>query len=373
MKGDMPCAPHATPVILWNSKESPAGKPRRIAVTRSQAQGAKCFGLSQGVNRPNPHPFYGPEAACDGWRGLASPVFHPHPAEKFGNPRFLASPCVFGRPLLSSASMWAEFTKMNGAGNDFILFDNRTGSLKLTPEQITRLCDRHAGIGADGIIILVPCKSGAADWAWDFYNSDGSPAEMCGNGARCFARFVQRLTGEKKNLTFETKAGVISASFAGERVTINLTAPKDLKISQPISLSIGKSVVHSVNTGVPHAVLFVDDTDKAMVTSLGSELRYHSGFAPRGTNVNFVQVRAPNAIRVRTYERGVEGETLACGTGVSASALIAAELNGWQSPVNVEVRSGERLEVSFEKKDGQFGAVRLTGPADFVFEGKIQL
>lgn len=269
--------------------------------------------------------------------------------------------------------MLVEFTKMNGAGNDFILLDNRERAIQLSREQIVHLCDRHAGVGADGIIILVPCASGIADWAWDFYNNDGSPAEMCGNGARCFGRFVQRLIGAKGALTFETRAGVISASFQGERVTVNLTAPKDLRLGQPIALSAGKSLVHSINTGVPHAVLFVDDADKAQVLALGPELRFHEGFAPRGTNVNFVQLRGPSSIRVRTYERGVEGETLACGTGVSAAALISAELNDWPSPVQVEVRSGDRLEVSFERKDGQFSDVRLTGPADFVFEGKIQL
>jgi diaminopimelate epimerase len=269
--------------------------------------------------------------------------------------------------------MFVEFSKMNGAGNDFILVDNRRGTVQFSREQIARLCDRHAGVGADGIIVLVPCASGAADWAWDFYNSDGSQAEMCGNGARCFARFVQRLTGVQGQFTFETRAGVIAAALKGEQVTVSLTSPKDLRLGQIVALSVGKSTVHSVNTGVPHAVLFVDDIEKAPVQSLGFEIRFHPAFAPRGTNANFVQVRGPNAIRVRTYERGVEGETLACGTGVSASALIAAELHQWASPVRVEVRSGEVLEVSFDKKDGQLGDVRLTGPAEFVFEGKMQL
>jgi diaminopimelate epimerase len=266
-----------------------------------------------------------------------------------------------------------EFTKMNGAGNDFVLVDNRARALQLSSRQITKICDRHAGVGADGIILLVPCESGAADWAWDFYNSDGSPAEMCGNGARCFARFVQRLTGARGQITVETRAGVISATFSGERVTVNLTTPKDARLGQHIPLASGKATIHSINTGVPHAVLFVDDLEKTPVESLGAEIRFHAAFAPRGTNVNFVEPRGPGAIRARTYERGVEGETLACGTGVSASALIAAELHQWPSPVRVEVRGGEVLEVSFDKKDGQFQNVRLNGPADFIFEGKIEL
>jgi diaminopimelate epimerase len=265
------------------------------------------------------------------------------------------------------------FTKMNGAGNDFVVIDNRSREIRLTADQIARLCDRHRGVGADGVILLTPCTSGDADWAWDFYNNDGGSAEMCGNGARCFARYVGRLTGIEKDFRFETRAGVISAHFNGRTVTVNLTAPRDLRLREKILLSIGQTEVHSVNTGVPHAVLFVPDADKAMVQSLGPEIRFHAHFAPRGANVNFVEVRGPGAIRVRTYERGVEGETLACGTGVTASALIAAELHNFKSPIQVQVQSGERLEVSFEGKGGQLANIGLTGPAEFVFEGRIEV
>lgn len=267
--------------------------------------------------------------------------------------------------------MLVEFTKMNGAGNDFVLIDGRAQELKLDRRQIARICDRHAGVGADGLIVLLPCASGRADWAWDFYNSDGGNAEMCGNGARCFARFVQWLTGAKNGLTFETRAGIITASFHGERVTVSLTPPKDLRLNQTLDLRGGKTAVHCVDTGVPHAVVYVPDADQAMVQSLGAEIRGHAQFAPRGTNVNFVQLRGGNAIRVRTYERGVEGETLACGTGVTAAALISAELHGLTSPVRVQVEGGDELEVSFEKKGGEFANVRLSGPADFAFEGSI--
>ena len=269
--------------------------------------------------------------------------------------------------------MLLEFTKMNGAGNDFILVDNRDGAIQLEPARIARLCDRHAGVGADGIALLIPCASGKADWAWDFYNSDGSRAEMCGNGARCFARFAQRLTGASSGLTFETVAGVISATVLGERVSVNLTTPTDLRINELVMLNSGEMAIHSVNTGVPHAVLFVPDADAAKVQPLGSEISFHAHFAPRGTNVNFVQLIGNGAIRVRTYERGVEGETLACGTGVTASALIAAELHQFKSPVQVRVQGGDTLEVSFEKADSQFKNVHLTGPADFTFTGVTEL
>jgi diaminopimelate epimerase len=254
-----------------------------------------------------------------------------------------------------------------------VLIDNRAQTIPLHPAQAMHLCDRHRGVGADGVIVLKPCASAKADWAWDFYNSDGSLAEMCGNGARCFGRFVRRLTGGKDGFTFETRAGVIAARFKGEAVTITLTAPRDLRLHEMVSLSIGPTALHSLNTGVPHTVLFVPNTDQAQVQNIGSEIRHHSHFAPRGTNVNFVQLLGGNAIRVRTYERGVEGETLACGTGVTASALIAAELHQLRPPVPVQVMGGKQLEVSFEKNGGQFTNVALSGPADFVFEGRIEL
>jgi len=254
-----------------------------------------------------------------------------------------------------------------------VLIDNREQKIRLRPADIVRICDRQRGVGADGILILVPSSTGKADWAWDFYNSDGSTADMCGNGARCFARFVQKVAGSNGKMTFETGAGVIGAQFKGDRVKINLTEPKDLQLKQQITLSNGPAEIHSLNTGVPHAVLFVPDADKAMVQNLGSEIRYHKHFAPKGTNANFVQVLGPNQIRVRTYERGVEGETLACGTGVTAAALISARVHGFSSPVKVQVQGGDTLEVSFREENGTFKDVYLEGPADFVFEGEISI
>jgi diaminopimelate epimerase len=262
---------------------------------------------------------------------------------------------------------------MNAAGNDFVLIDNRSRQIQLQPAQIARLCDRHHGVGADGLILLQPCPSGRADWAWDFYNSDGGSAEMCGNGARCFARFARRLTGGAGPVSFETRAGVINARFHNGGVTVTLTPPGELRLRRQIPLSIGPTEIHSIDTGVPHAVLFVPEAGRAMVLPLGAEIRNHPQFAPRGTNVNFVQVLEPGQIRARTYERGVEGETLACGTGVTAAALITAELRGWPSPVRVRVQSGETLEVSFERVNGQFTNVGLSGPAEFVFEGRMQV
>ena len=262
---------------------------------------------------------------------------------------------------------------MNGAGNDFVLIDNRERKVKLSRDQIVRICHRQRGIGADGLFLLVPNASGKAQWSWEFYNSDGSTADMCGNGARCFARFVEKTAGANGQTTFETGAGVISAAFSGERVTVNLTEPKEQHLGQKLVTKEGALLVHSLNTGVPHVVVFVPDADKAMVHELGQEIRHHPHFAPKGTNVNFVQVLARNSIRARTYERGVEGETLACGTGVTASALVAARVHGFSSPVQVQVQGGDILEVSFNDDGGRFSDVRLTGPADFVFEGQIEI
>ncbi|MGI8965366.1 MAG: diaminopimelate epimerase, partial [Limisphaerales bacterium] len=255
--------------------------------------------------------------------------------------------------------MTLEFTKMNGAGNDFVLMDNRAQKISLTPEQAEKICDRHRGVGADGVILLIPCASKKADWAWDFFNSDGSKAEMCGNGARCFARFIQRVTASKRSeISFETVAGIVTAHFHGERVTIDLTEAQDMRLHQQVQLKNGCATIHFINTGVPHAVLFVENADAAMVPSLGPEIRHHKDFAPRGTNVNFVQLLGKNFIRVRTYERGVENETLACGTGVTASALVAAQLHQFTSPVQVQVQGGDLVEVTFEKMGTEFTNVR---------------
>ncbi len=262
---------------------------------------------------------------------------------------------------------------MNGAGNDFVVADNRDQKITLTAEQAKRICDRHRGVGADGVMFLVPCESGKANWAWDFFNSDGSRAEMCGNGARCFARFIQKVVGAEDEITFETMAGVITANFQGERVTVSLTAPKDLRLNELVSLKSGTTTVHSLNTGVPHSVIFVEDADQAMVQSIGAEVRHHEHFSPKGTNVNFVQILGSNCIRVRTFERGVEGETLACGTGVTASALISATLRNFTSPVQVQVAGGDVLEVSFKKAGDEFSDVCLSGPAEFVYEGRVEV
>jgi diaminopimelate epimerase len=270
--------------------------------------------------------------------------------------------------------MTLSFTKMNGAGNDFVMLDNRDNSLALDRAQIARLCDRHRGVGADGLLLVEPARNGA-DFRMRYYNADGGEAEMCGNGARCFARYARRVSDfPGETISFETPAGVIGASCEGDEVRINMSTPHSF--APAATLDISESVsVHFLNTGVPHAVIFVDDLEATAVKRLGSAIRHHDHFAPKGTNVNFVQIEGPDAIAIRTYERGVEDETLACGTGVVACALIHSLTSGASSPVRVRVRGGDTLRVGFESgaTAGEFHDVTLTGPADFVFDGTVTL
>ncbi len=270
--------------------------------------------------------------------------------------------------------MQLPFVKMNGAGNDFVMLDNRDLSLSLTGDQIARLCDRHRGVGADGLLLVEPATAGG-DFKMRYYNADGGEAEMCGNGARCFGRFVNHLHGDTLSLIhFETLAGMISAEFEGDQVRINMSTPFDLKLNQTLPVAGETLTVHSVNTGVPHAVVFFEDVEPVAVRTLGAGLRYHEAFAPKGTNANFVQVLSPDSIRIRTYERGVEDETLACGTGMVACALIHHELSGAPSPIRVKVQGGDTLAVGFvETAPHSYSNVTLFGPADFAFTGSIEI
>jgi len=265
-----------------------------------------------------------------------------------------------------------RFTKMNGAGNDFVLIDNRLGDVHLDRSQIARLCDRHLGIGADGILLLEKA-SNRADFRMRYFNADGGEAEMCGNGARCFARFANKVAGGEGTISFETPAGVISAALIGDLVTLQMTEPTDLRLNVKLTVASENRIVHFINSGVPHVVIPVSRIDDADVRREGAAIRYHEIFSPKGANVNFIEKRGPTKIAVRTYERGVEDETLACGTGVVASALVFAAMEDVSGPIGVLVRGGDELQVGFEKIDNQFRNVTLTGPAEFVFEGAIEV
>ncbi|MDP3041203.1 MAG: diaminopimelate epimerase [Candidatus Omnitrophota bacterium] len=272
-----------------------------------------------------------------------------------------------------------KFTKMVGSGNDFIVIQGKPfGNLSVLAKT---LCNRRFGIGADGLLILE--KSKKADIRMRIFNADGSEAQMCGNGARCAAYVIassQRRRGNLKKrdcfapaglaMTIETKAGVINGQVHGKRVKVRITGPKGIKLDMPIKVN-GRSIkVNFINTGVPHTVVFVNGINAIDVRQIGASIRNHAKFRPAGTNVNFVEVKEPNTISIRTYERGVEDETLACGTGSAAAALIFALKNNLDNLIKVKTESGEILKVYFQKEDGEFRKVWLEGSARIVYKGE---
>ncbi|ADU97229.1 diaminopimelate epimerase [Thermovibrio ammonificans] len=264
--------------------------------------------------------------------------------------------------------MKLKFAKLQGTGNDFVIINNLAGEFDRfrgtlpVKEAVKRICSRRTGVGADGLILVE--DSTVADLSWRFYNADGSTAEMCGNGMRCFARFVYEEGLAPNEMRVETLAGVVEAFVYGPIVKVGLTKPRELALN----LKVDGLTVHFINTGVPHAVIFVERADAVNVKEIGRKVRFHPLFAPAGTNVNFVEVRLDRIV-VRTYERGVEDETLACGTGSVASALIAAKVFKLSSPVEVEVRSGERLKVHFDPK---LSRVYLEGGTKWIYDGLLR-
>jgi diaminopimelate epimerase len=264
------------------------------------------------------------------------------------------------------------FYKMSGSGNDFIVIDNRNGIVdEAKPNDfITKICRRKMSVGADGVILVE--DSDTVDFKWRFFNSDGSAAEMCGNGARCVSRFAYLNAIAGPELSFETGAGIVSAQVKDDRVKIKMMDPTDFKTDYTIQLKAGALSVSSVNTGVPHVVVETDRIDAADVVGLGREIRYHERYLPAGTNVNFVSFQKGGALEIRTYERGVEDETLACGTGAVAGAVVAAFKTGMTSPVTVAPRSGESLQIFYQEKDRAFCDVYLEGDARIIYIGELR-
>ncbi len=263
------------------------------------------------------------------------------------------------------------FAKMNGSGNDFIVIDNRGGIAPADlPAFVRGVCRRKLSVGADGLILIE--ADAEHDFKWQFFNADGSRAEMCGNGARCAARYALLNNIAGNRLTFGTDAGAIEAEVIGEDVKIRMTDPFGLTMDEALALADRDQVVSHMNTGVPHVVVETEDLESAPVLDWGREIRFHQRFAPAGTNVNFMAVRSPGAIAVRTYERGVEDETLACGTGCVASALVAAIRHGWESPVAVTTRSGGILTIHYEHAGPDIGPVHLEGDARVVYTAELQ-
>ena len=265
-----------------------------------------------------------------------------------------------------------EFTKMEGAGNDFILVDDRRGALKKPADIAKRLCDRKRSVGSDGLIVLG--RSRSADIRMRIFNSDGSEADMCGNGVRCLARFANDRKVARQRLSIESGAGIIQAEVKKNGIVkVRLSDPKDLDLDFSIAAAGRHFDAHFINTGVPHTVIPVEDVRKADVQKWGEAVRYHARFAPRGTNANFIQFLGPGRIAARTYERGVEGETLSCGTGSAASALVAAAVKNYSSPVKIETKSGQTLTIHFTRDSGSFRDVYLEGPVTVCFEGRVSV
>ncbi len=275
-----------------------------------------------------------------------------------------------------------HFFKMTGAGNDFILIDNRQKLVDPDHCQdlVRRACRHKLSVGADGMILIE--NDPEVDFKWRFFNADASEAEMCGNGARCAARFAN-LAGitPRPRMAFRTLAGIIRAELLGDRVKVQMPTPHSLRMNLNLEADGRSFILDFLNTGVPHAVWYAgseDELEAMDVQRWGHALRFHPHFQPAGTNVDFVFVRDPQHIVVRTYERGVEGETLSCGTGCIASALISAAHGRTVSPVNVLTRGGETLAIYFEMTggtpnpaDARFAEVCLEGEARVAYEADL--
>lgn len=264
-----------------------------------------------------------------------------------------------------------RFSKLSGAGNDFVIIDNREN---IIPEDatnfISKVCARRVSVGANGLLLVE--NSDAADFKMRYFNSDGGEVETCGNGARCIARFAHDEKIVPSNeMTFETRAGIYRAQVMTDTVKLRVGDAVDMRLNFPLKLSNREYTVSFVNSGVPHVVFFVDDLEDIDVVRLGSETRYHDDFKPAGTNANFIKMRSAAALDIRTYERGVEDETLACGTGCIASAISAAALGKAASPVAAYTRGGYILNIYFSLTDQGAKEVFLEGDARTIYRGNL--
>ncbi len=271
-----------------------------------------------------------------------------------------------------SANAEISFWKMQGSGNDFIVIDNRKSIFpkKNRVKLVEKLCRRGVGVGADGLILIEDDVD--VDFLWRFYNADGSEAEMCGNGGRCAARFayLQGIAGSK--MAFKTQAGSVQAQIGDDLVKLEMTPPFGLRQGIVLDCDGVDETFDFINTGVPHVVVTVpENLDQVALAERGARIRYHQEFAAAGTNVNFIEINDEHCLSIRTYERGVEGETLACGTGSVAAALLASESGQVLSPTRVITRSGESLTIYFKKEGSSFTEVFLEGGAVIVYKGVI--
>jgi diaminopimelate epimerase len=268
-------------------------------------------------------------------------------------------------------AMKVSFWKMHGAANDFIVVDDRSLTFPAGDTTwLSHIMSRRTGVGSEGVLLIQPSRR--ADFRMRFFNPDGGEVDMCGNGARCIARLAHELGAAPAKMRFETAAGTVQAEVLGENVLLQLTDPKDWRLHRTLHLGGEARAYHFVNSGVPHVVMPVEDLEEVDVAETGAAIRYHPDFAPAGTNANFIAVTGRDAVRVRTYERGVEAETLACGTGIVACALVAGKLGLATTPVKVTPASGDVLEVDFRLTPEGAERVTLFGPAAHVFQGELE-
>ncbi len=261
------------------------------------------------------------------------------------------------------------FYKMVASGNDFVVIDNRR-NVVAQPIPFTReICRSHTGVGADGVLLIENSKK--ADFKIRILNADGSEAEACGNGFRCTALLAHERLGLPKRQRFETLGGFVEAEVKGKSVRVRLAAPEGFKEREKIEVLGRELHYYFIRIGNPHVVIFVEGLPGLPVFEIGKEIRHHERFKPAGTNVNFVEVLGPQSVAVRTYERGVEQETLACGTGSTASGVVSCLVGHTRPPVKVRTSGGEMLTVDFKKAGDMIREVYLEGEAHFVFEGKL--
>jgi diaminopimelate epimerase len=269
--------------------------------------------------------------------------------------------------------MTVEFTKVQASGNDFIILDNREDALGGKISDFGAFakfaCRRRYSVGADGVLVLEGSKR--ADFKMRIFNPDGSEVAMCGNGIRSSVLYAYTNNWCGPSMKVESGAGVSDARIENTSIKVKMTPPKDIRLDMNIGLGNTIFNIHTANTGVPHAVHFADNVKGYPVREAGAKLRYHKLFEPEGTNVDFVEVIDKSTIYVRTYERGVEAETFACGTGVVAAALVSHLVNGTEQPVSAITRGGDVLKIHFKKELNLVRDVYLEGEAHIVFEGGI--
>jgi diaminopimelate epimerase len=264
------------------------------------------------------------------------------------------------------------FSKYAGSGNDFIFIDNRAGCLPVPTSKIfSRVCDRKKGIGADGVILVEP--SATADFKMRIFNADGGEAEMCGNGARCLYKFLHEIGQPKKQYHIETLKSSIRLRSEGADICVSMPDPFDMFGPITLETELSPRVFYHINTGVPHVVCFVTDLQDTKWMARAPNIRHHERFQPGGVNVNFVEIDTACRLHIRTYERGVEAETLSCGTGATAAGLIMAKIHHIPPPITLIPTSKEILKINFQNTLMGFSQVELYGPAEFIFKGVLTI